>query len=162
MGINKFFNSFHMGGSHASTQESASTVTDQHNVQNNSQSYNNEFGNNQVSTGNVGAGGTVLLLDLHNRAGQMLLNNLSWWSNAKAGLATADKMADAAAPTVEKVLAPKYANMVKQGVSMADKGNAYLNKPAALQVQNLGMWSDLTHGVATADKMANAAAPTVE
>merc|ERR1711924_126036 len=46
------------------TNEHASSYTNQHNSQDNSQSYNNEFGNNQIHTGAVGAGGTVFLLNL--------------------------------------------------------------------------------------------------
>jgi hypothetical protein len=42
------------------------------------------------------------------------------WGDFTHGFATADKMADSAAPTVEGMLAQKYANMVKQGVGMMD------------------------------------------
>ena len=55
-----------MGGHSAVTHEGESSYTNQNNIQNNSQSYNNEFGNNAVHTGNIGNGGTAYLQNLGN------------------------------------------------------------------------------------------------
>merc|ERR1711998_389421 len=53
-----------MGGHHASTQEQEHTTSIQANSINNSKTYDNEFGQNNIHTGAVGAGGSVFLQDL--------------------------------------------------------------------------------------------------
>merc|ERR1711998_367110 len=51
-------------GHHASTNESESRTSIQANKENNSKTYDNEFGQNNINTGNVGNGGSVFLQDL--------------------------------------------------------------------------------------------------
>merc|ERR1711918_62506 len=79
----KSLNKTQMGGSHANTNEGESTKTIQANKQNNSQSYNNEFGSNNIQTKSVGAGGSVFLAQLNQETGVIQLQQLGQLQTAQ-------------------------------------------------------------------------------